>query len=319
MAEAAQVQPVTSGAEQTESKSDDAFPGAAEADALEGSEAPEKEVAASPEIPEYKKVKHKVKTPDGESEVDYDELVRSYQKSKTLTQREQENARLYKEAQTQKKQLEGFFEKAKEDPSLIWQLAKELGHDTDQLAVQKAYELMEYERKSPEEKRAIAAERERDVYRAEVERIKQQEMMAQKAQHAEAVAREVEDDVLAVAKELEGQVEIDPWVMEDIATILQSRYASKGYSEKPNPKDVAERVLARQQQVADRELLRQLKTGKLPDYLASRPDIKKAIQRALVDEARKDLPSIPPSSPAASGSKSAKPKKIGVNKFFDSL
>lgn len=277
---------------------------------------PQENAEKSPpeEIPEYRKVKHKVKLPDGEFEVDYDELVRSYQKGKTLTQREQENAKLRKEALSEKDRLAQFLNAAKGDPNLIWQLAQELGHDPAKLAVERAYEIMEFEKKTPDEKRAIEAERKASQYEAKIKQIEDERIENEKSYHAKQVEEEIQNDILTVVKELGGDV--DATDIETIAQIQQALYYANGT--KPDPKEVAKRVLAREQQVTEKRLKRALKSSEDLAAILDK-DLLKLIQKQLVDKARKDLPSIPPSKPAASGSTPAKSKKMGVDTWFKSL
>src|SRR3990172_3724528 len=82
--------------------------------------------ALAPDEP-WRKAKHKVKVENREDEIEYDELVRGYQRAKVATKR-------FEEAAAKEQQLEQLLHAMKTDPRVLWDVARGLGHDPKDLA-----------------------------------------------------------------------------------------------------------------------------------------------------------------------------------------
>lgn len=133
--------------------------------------------APAPDEP-WRKVKHKVALEGKDDEVDYDELVKGYQRGKTATKRFEEAARI-------KSEVEQLFELARTDKQVLWALARELGHDPKDLAQELMLEDAEDAKLSPTDRelreakakleRYEAKEREREAAAKEAQLTKESE------------------------------------------------------------------------------------------------------------------------------------------------
>jgi len=91
---------------------------------------------------DFRKSKHKVKIDDLEEDVDYDELIKNYQKGKSSDKRFQEAAR-------ERKDVEDFLLQAQQNPALLFEV---LGIDPDEYSSNHLLRKFEEEMLSPEQK-----------------------------------------------------------------------------------------------------------------------------------------------------------------------
>lgn len=142
------------------------------------------------------KRKFRVKIDEQEQEIDEDELVRGYQLRKASEQRFRKASELEKTARQKHAEVEAFTK----DP---FAALKKAGVPKDQMlavAEQLLLEHIEYEQLSPEAKRAIQAERERDQLKSDLEKRTEKER-AQDHEKAQAKAlREIDEEVHAAIK-----------------------------------------------------------------------------------------------------------------------
>lgn len=165
----------------------------------EGLEEPLVEANAD-NTPPWKVAKHKVKVDGQELEVDYDDLIKSYQLEKALTQRSQKIAEERKHVQSDRDALAQFLNQAKKEPKMIFDLAKELGHDPEQLAEDLVWQKIQWQKMSEPERKAIEKEREAMALRAELEKIKQQQDEKELSSYESRAAQQIQDDVIQAVK-----------------------------------------------------------------------------------------------------------------------
>lgn len=158
-----------------------------QADTQEAVATNEEEVATPP--PDYRKIKHKVKLDEAEEEIEYDELVRGYQKAKVSGKR-------FQEAQSKFAQIEAF----QKNPI---KALKESG--VDQATIRKFAEEylldhIEFESLSPEQKRAFQAEQEAKKYKDELDRSKKAEQDRETKAREAMAAKEIDEEIGAALK-----------------------------------------------------------------------------------------------------------------------
>ena len=174
----APVAPAAAPAPAPDAPAADAKPGEAEGAVVDPKVPP---AALAPDEP-WRKAKHKVRVENREDEIEYDELVRGYQRAKVATKR-------FEEAAAKEQQLEQLLHAMKTDPRVLWDVARELGHDPKDLAAALMLEDAADSKLSPEAlelrdvkarlARSEAAEKEREaeVREAEEVRAAQKEMV----------------------------------------------------------------------------------------------------------------------------------------------
>jgi hypothetical protein len=264
--------------------------------------------------PDFKGTKHKVKINGEELEVEYDELVRNYQLNKAITKKEQETAKLRREIAQEKEQLQKFFESAKQDKKVLWELARKFGHNPEELAEELVWEKLQYERMTPEQRELHELRKEREARQKEKEDAERRQKELEAEEEAKRYESEIEEDVLAVV-DLAGR-KPTPSVVARIAEIYQSHITAK--KQKPSREVVAQKL----RHWYDQELTAELTEGNIDQFIERLPrDALNKLNEHLVSKARKHLPSSPsPSRPSAEKSQTKpKPKSIGVDEFFKNL
>lgn len=143
--------------------------------------------ADSGAMPSFKGTKHKVKVNGKEAEVDYDELVSSFQ----LRQASDEKFRTAK-------QLEIEYQSFVKDP---WKFAKKHGLDPHEVAEKLLYDKIQYENLSDSEKAKLQAETERDELKRKLEELEKTDRERhEEAERAQAMQQIDEDITAALAK-----------------------------------------------------------------------------------------------------------------------
>lgn len=168
--------------------------------------------------PDYTSTKHKVKIDGQELDISYDELVKGYQLEKSSKTRFNEAARL-------QKQVESFVETLRSgDLSILRDIVPQ-----DKLRDYSEKELLEYiqwENMSEHEKRAIVAERERDKYKSEDDKRKEQEQSWHMQQAEVKAAGEIDEQIHQAIEVLRKDVpylKVDAELIQDIARHLEAQ------------------------------------------------------------------------------------------------
>jgi len=189
-------------------------------------------VAENP--PEKRKFQVKI---DGEDrEIDEDELVKDYQLRSTSYERMKDASKLAKSAQPYVELVQAL---KKGDLKVL----KQLGIPADALREFSEKELLEYiedQDRSPTEKRAIEAERERDRLKAEREEIDKQSTENQRIQAANKAAEDIDTDIRSALDgskiPLKGNYLLVRRIAEDMYAVIED-------GKKPSAKDSLDRVL----------------------------------------------------------------------------
>ncbi len=177
-----------------------------------GSSSHGKKKAAAEEAEEEGKEKKKLKRKvDGKMvEVTEDELWKHYGKEKAATKKTMEAAEIRKEAEkikadaeTTLEQINGLFEKMKENPDLLFELAERLGHDPKQLARKKTLEELEYERMDPKD-REILELRKKAEKADQLEAAQKEESVKRAAAQKKAHFTSSVDNLMAETFKLSG-------------------------------------------------------------------------------------------------------------------
>jgi hypothetical protein len=258
-----------------------------------------------------KKEKYKVKYGDVEEEVDLEQLKKSYTLDKVLTKRGQEAAAKAKEVEAKEAQIADLLSSLK-DPERAWDILAKLGHDPDELAMQRAYKKYEYEQLSPEQKEALKYKQEAERAKAELAERKKSEEEAANQARAQEVEAEIESDITAV-NELLGQ-ELSPLSVERIAQAYQVLYNSKGV--KPKHQEVAAYV----RRFLDQDLgnfFKGLSADKAAELLPQ--ELLSALKQRFIKEAEKKLPFSSTARGSANGQQEVQKKKLTLTEWERSI
>jgi len=184
------------------------------------------DLATEGDTPPWKATKPKVKIAGQELEVDYDDLVKSYQLDKAITQKSQAVAEERRQARAERDALASFLEQAKTSPKMIFEMARELGHDPQKLAEDLLWEQIQYQKLSQPEKDAMAARQKAEAAELELKTLKQQ-LEAVEMQKVEAQAHdEIEDDIIEAIK-LSGK-KPNKYLVARAAEIYQNGFKANG-------------------------------------------------------------------------------------------
>lgn len=261
------------------------------------------EKAATPDEP-WRKIKHKVALEGKEDEVEYDELVKGYQRGKTATKRFEEAAKI-------KAEVEQLFELARTDKKVLWAIAKELGHDPKDLAAELMLEDAEEAKLSP-------AERELREVKAERDRLKKE----REDREAKAAEEAIERDSAKYVEELKTTISETlkkagvPPTKKAIAHFVQ---IANGDPSKANSEAVAAAV----REEYEEDLRELLTSGDAGMRLIGEDGLKKL---RAADAARVKSPFDPATAPAppakeqsGNGRKPKEPSYISLDAFADKL
>lgn len=281
------------------------------------------------DVPEWKRVKHRVpvKGDDGnELEVDYDDLVKNFALNKTLTQRGQEAAAKRKEAEAlaarAQAELDAFkrdLERVKENPEILFHLAKQAGLDDesfDSLAEERVWRKIQYEKMSEAEKEAYHAKLERDQLKKEKAEREQKDRAAQEEQLGVQAEKEIEDCVMEAVK-FSG-LKPTPRLLARIAERTQA--VLNATDKLPSPEEVAKYV--RDWYHQDYSELYDSDDISVEDLIEKRllsDKLLNKIQKYLLNKASKNVPSFGSSRQATNPGKPAKKQSISVDEFFKRL
>lgn len=252
-----------------------------------------------------------------------DELWKHYGLEVTAREKMQQAAlqraeaeKIAQEAQTKQDALAEYFKSLQKKPELIFDLAEKMGHDPKLLARKLVLEQLEYERMSDADRRAYDAQKELERYRAE--RVAQEEM-TKKEKAAEIHKQFVEalDTTISESLKLSG-LQPRPRTVARMAEACQTLLDASDTGELPSPQKIAEKFLAMSRQDAS-EIMGEQDPDKLIELgLLSDTSIERIVKWHL-EKTKKNLPSFGQAKASTQSTKEPSKKKIGVNKFFDSI
>lgn len=236
-------------------------------------------------------------------------FIRDYGSNASATRKAQEAAKLRKEVEQERQQLQGIFESIKSNPKALWEFAQNLGLDPEQLAEERVWEKIQYEKMSPEKREALEEKRRADAAEKRLKDIEEQENQKNAQAIAQAAEAEIESDVMKVLELTKRKAE--PGLIRRVAEIYESYMLAK--QTKPSHEYVVNKLREFRRQEFSEDLegtdIEEL-MNTLPKGFISR------LQDHLVSKARsKDLPSHTPSGSAPSTTK-AKPVGIRLDEFF---
>lgn len=226
-------------------------------------------VVSAPEVSS----KHRVKINDQEIEVDYDELLRGYQKGRSADQRYQEAAKLRKEAQdVQEAFSAGDFKVLSERLKIPQPRLREMSENY-------LIELLKFDQLSEPEKRALIAERERDEIKGEREAEKRQRLSEESSRIADQAAEFI-DTALGDAIKASGQ-KVTPITVARIASFLQASLSQEDTDiDEASVRSAADRAVKKAYSTLDEEIRTRFSDMSVGDAKAILP-------RRLLDELRK--------------------------------
>jgi hypothetical protein len=261
------------------------------------------------------KKKRKLKFGDEDAEMTLEEIAKNTALNKTVTKRGQEAADLRRQSEQNEARLQQFFEKAKEDPTIFWELMEKLGHDPEAVAIQRARQAYEWSQMTEQQREFELTKRENARMKAEREAEKAAKDAEQRDSQLQAVEQEVQSDIINIVKELD--ISPDVVTMERIAQA--STFLYNRDNKKPQAKEVAQFVL----QHLEQDVARYIK--KLSPEKASELFGKEFIdkfQASLIKQAEKNLPGSPSKRTSADDSDRTRrqvKKEIGIDDWMKTL
>ncbi len=241
-----------------------------------------------------------------------DEFVRDYGNSANATRKAQEVAKLRKEIDADKAQIQQMFDDLKSDPKKFWALAKQMGHDPEKLAEERVWEKIQYEKMSPEARAAMEAERRAEAAERKVREIEEENNKKLSKEAAQAAEAEIETDVLKILELSKRKA--DPGLIRRVAEIIESYMIAK------KAKPSHEYVVGKLRQYRDQEFSEDLNGIELEEFANKHPAFVSKLQDYLVKKARgKDLPSVTPNGHVPSKTPKASPERQTIDQFFKNL
>jgi hypothetical protein len=267
------------------------------------------------ELAKIKGRKIKLKLDGEDAEMTVDEILRNTALNKVLTKRGQEASQAKKEAQQQLDALAHFLTHARENKTSIWELAEKLGHNPDELAEERVWNKIQYEKMSPAEKRAHELEKENAILKHKEQEREKQALSEKEILESQQAEQDVQTDVEEVLKLL-GKKPTARLVAR-IAEVLHSSISSLG--KKPSHRQVADKIRASLHQdlseyLSAQDIAALVEAGEIPKEFLNQ------LSQYQVRKASKKLPGSSPSHKAAStDTAKKKSEKIGVDTFFKNL
>lgn len=239
-------------------------------------------------------------------------FIRDFGTSASVTRKAQEVAKLRKEIEAEKANIQTMFANLKDNPKEFWNLAQQLGYDPEQIAEERVWEKIQYEKMSPEAKQAMLEKQRADAAEQRLKDFEESEKKKITQAQAQAAEAEIESDVLKVLELTKRKAE--PALIRRVAEIYESYMLAK--KTKPSHEYVVNKLrdFRRQEFSEDlegtdiEELMNTLPKGFISKF-----------QDYLVSKARtKDLPTHTPSGSAPSKAKQA-PERVSIDNFFKNL
>lgn len=267
------------------------------------------EAAPSPVVaPEPSK--HRVKVNDQEVDVDYDELVRGYQKGRSADQRYQEAAKLRKEAQDVQDAFNaGDFKSLSEKLKIPQGRLREMSENY-------LIELLKFDQLSEPEKRALIAERERDELKTEREAEKAKREGDEATRIADQAAEFI-DVALGDAIRASGQ-KVTPITVARIAAYLQASLSQgDGIVDEESVRGAAAKAVKRAYSTLDEEIRTRFGDMSVADARAILPKrLLDELRKASVNEVLSQDPTWSRKSPEKDAPQPKPKKKLSTDEWF---
>ncbi len=256
--------------------------------------------------------KRKIKVDKEEFEVTDEELVRGYQSTASATRKAQEVAKLRKEVEADRAEMQSLFNSLKQDPKEFWKLAKQLGHDPEKLAEEMVWEKIQYEKMSPEARQALSEKQRADLAEQRLKDIEAENAANLSKADAQAAEQEIEADVMTVLELTKRKA--DPSLIRRVAEIYESYMLAK--KTKPSHDYVVQKL----RDVRRQEFTEDLAGTDIEELMSTLPpEFISRLQAHLVQKARSsNLPNHTPSGSAPSKA-TAKTERQTIDQFFKSL
>lgn len=267
------------------------------------------------ELAKLKARKLKLKLDGQDAEMTLEEVLKNTALNKVITKRGQEASETKKQAQQQLDALAHFLTYARENKGALWELAEKLGHNPDEIAEERVWQKLQYEKMSPAEKEAHELKQKYSALQKQLEEAQMKEKSEQEIVAQKQAEEEVQTDVEEVLKLLNKKP--TPRLVARIAEVLHSSISSLG--KKPSYRIVADKIRASLHQdlteyLSAQDIAALVEAGEIPEKFLSQ------LSQYQVRKASKKLPGSTPSTKAASKEPaSKKPEKIGINEFFKKL
>ncbi len=239
-------------------------------------------------------------------------FIRDFGTSANATRKTQEIAKLRREVEADKARLQEDISRLKSDPKVLWQLAKELGHDPEALAEERVWEKIQYEKLSPEKREALAEKQRADAAEQRLKDLEAAENEKTSKAASQAAEQEIEQDVMKVLELTKRKAE--PALIRRVAEIYESYMLAK------KTKPSHEYVVNKLRDLRRQEFAEDLAGTDIEELMNNLPqDFISKFQSHLVSKARsRDLPSHTPSGSAPSQPK-AKSERVTIDQFFKNL
>ncbi len=147
-------------------------------------------------------------------------FIRDFGTSANATRKAQEAAKLRREVDQDKAQIQAMIDGFKGDPENLWKFMEQLGHDPEKLAEERVWKKIQYEKLSPEAREAIAEKRRADAAEKALADLKKGDEDKKAKADADAAEQEIEDDVLGVIEMTKRKA--DPGLVRRVAEIYES-------------------------------------------------------------------------------------------------
>lgn len=248
--------------------------------------------------------RHRVKVNDQEIEVEYDELLRGYQKGRSADQRFQEAAKLRKEAQEVQEAL------ASGDFKLISEKLKIPQSRIREMSENYLIELLKFEQLSEHEKRAVIAERERDELKKQREEDNKRRTDEESARIA-GEAAEFIDSAIGDAIKLSGQ-KVTPITVARIAAFLQASLSEEDLDiNEETVRNAANKAVKKAYATLDEEIRTRFSEMSVQDARAILPKrLLDELRKASVEEVLSQDPAWSRKKLESAPTKTTKAKKI---------
>ncbi len=253
-----------------------------------------------------------------------DELWKHYGLEVTAKERMQQAAAQRKEADeirkgadSDKAQIQEFFNSIQDNPRLAFELLGKMGHDAKKIARELVLEELEYERLSPAEKRATQLERENAEYKRKLEEREVSEKEQARVASTQKFINDL-DDTLASALKLSG-LSPKPKTVARLAEACQTLLNASKSDTLPSPQEIVDKFLTQSRSDAS-ELLKEQDVEKLIELGFLNDNLISEIVKRHYKKTEKNLPSFSAGSNATTQAKKESSKKqVGVNQFFAKL
>lgn len=261
---------------------------------------------------EYAVTKAAVKTLATDLGITEDQFIKDYGTSADATRKTQEAAKLRKEIEADKANIQALFNDLKTDPRTLFKIAKDLGHDPEKLAEELVWEKIQYEKMSPEKRETLEAKRRAEIAEAALKEREESEKKKEAKAFADAAEQEIQQDVLKVLELSKRKA--DPALIRRVAEIYESYILAK------KTKPSHDYVVGKLRDIRRQEFAEDLSGTAIEELVNTLPkDFITNLQSYLVKQARsKDLPTHTPSGSAPSPKVKSK-ERVTIDEFFKNL